>query len=385
VVTISAGHALHDTYGGFLAPLLPTFIDNLVLSNTQAGLLTIFLRWPSLFQPIIGHMADRFDVRVPFILAPTVTAAAMSLMGIAPSYFVLAALLVVSGFSSSGFHATGPAIAGKLSGRKLGRGLGIWMVGGELGRTLGPLVIVTAVQLFTLRGTPWLMIFGPLTSLLLYSQLKGVARRPVSASAGLPWRSVMRTMGPFLLPLLGVIVARAFMVASMSTYLPILLTEEGADLWFSGIALAVFQAAGVVGALLGGTLSDRLGRRWIIFASMLLAPLLMFVFLAVDGWVQFPILLPLGLTTLSIMPVIMAMMQDQFPENRALATGVFMALSFGVSAVVVVILGLLGDQFGMRTAFVVSGGLALLGLPFVFWLPNGKVDHDAGKAAAETP
>lgn len=369
VLTISAGHAVHDTYTAFLPSLLPVFIENLVLSTTEAGLLTVFLQGPSLLQPFIGHLADRVNLRTFFILAPAVTATMMSLLGIAPAYGFLALFLVVVGLSSSSLHAVGPVIAGNLSGRNLGRGMGFWMVGGELGRTLGPIVIVTAIQLLTLRGTPWLMVAGLLMSVFLVFQLRDVPDRSPNAGQGLPWRQALRSMGPLLFPLTGVIVARSFMSSALTTYLPTFLRQEGAELWLAGASLSVLEAAGVVGALLGGSISDRLGRRVVLFVSMLVTPLLMFAFLAVSGWSQFPLLLMLGFTALSVTPVIMAMVQETFPDNRALANGVYMALSFTLRSVVIVILGALGDWLGLRWTFAAGAIAPLLGLPFVFLLP----------------
>jgi FSR family fosmidomycin resistance protein-like MFS transporter len=369
VLTISAGHAVHDTYTAFLPSLLPVFIENLALSTTEAGLLTVFLQGPSLLQPFIGHLADRINLRTFFILAPAVTATMMSLLGIAPAYGFLAMFLVVVGLSSSSLHAVGPVVAGNLSGRNLGRGMGFWMVGGELGRTLGPIVIVTAIQLLTLRGTPWLMVAGLLMSVFLFVQLRDVPDRSPNAGQGLPWRQALRSMGPLLFPLTGVIVARSFMSSALTTYLPTFLRQEGIELWLAGASLSVLEAAGVVGALLGGSISDRLGRRVVLFVSMLVTPLLMFAFLAVSGWSQFPLLLMLGFTALSVTPVIMAMVQETFPGNRALANGVYMALSFTLRSVVVVILGALGDWLGLRWTFAAGAIAPLLGLPFVFLLP----------------
>jgi FSR family fosmidomycin resistance protein-like MFS transporter len=372
VLTISAGHALHDTYTAFLPPLLPVFIANLALSKTEAGLLTVFMQGPSLLQPFIGHLADRISLRLFVILAPMVTAVMMSLLGVAPGYAVLALLLVVVGFSSASMHAVGPVMTGNLSGRRLGRGMGFWMVGGELGRTLGPIVIVSAVRLLTLEGTPWLMIGGFLTSATLYVLLKDVPGRPPNAGQGLPWQQALQGMGPLLVPLAGILIARAFMVSALTTYLPTFLSEEGADLWFAGAALSILEAAGVVGALLGGSISDRLGRRWVLFISMLATPLLMFVFLAVKGWLQFPLLLVLGFTALSVSPVVMALVQESYPENRALANGLYMALNFGLRSGVVVVIGALGDLFGLRLAFTVSAVIPLLGLPMLLLLPRRR-------------
>jgi FSR family fosmidomycin resistance protein-like MFS transporter len=282
---------------------------------------------------------------------------------------VLAILMLVVGVNSASLHAIAPVMAGRLSGRKLGMGMGIWMVGGELGRTLGPIIIVTAIQFLDLSGTPWLMIGGFFASLLLYFRLKDVPGRPDTASESLPWRTAMVGMGAFMLPLAGLVLSRNFVSASLTTYLPTFLREEGAEIWFAGLSLAVLEAAGVVGAMLGGTLSDKLGRRTVLLVSMLTTPLLMFAFLNWQGWVRFPLLLLLGFVSLSIVPVIMALVQESFPENRALANGIYMGMSFVVRSVGVLGLGIVSDFFGMRVAFAISAVIMLLGVPLLWVLP----------------
>jgi FSR family fosmidomycin resistance protein-like MFS transporter len=372
VLTITAGHAVHDTYTAFLSPLLPVFIEGLALSKMEAGLLSVFMQAPSLLQPFLGHLADRVSLRYLVILAPTVAAVTMSLLGVAPSYAALALLLTMAGINSAALHSVAPVMAGRMSGKNLGRGMGFWMVGGELGRTLGPLVIVTAIQFLTLQGSPWLMIGGFVASALLVFTLRSVSGRPPNADEGLPWRQALRTMGPFLVPLVGIIVVRSFMVSALTTYLPVFLTDEGAALWFAGASLSVLEAAGVVGALLGGSLSDRLGRRTVLFISLLATPLFMLIFLAVGGWARLPLLLVLGLTALSITPVVMALVQESFPQNRALANGVYMALSFAIRSGAIVVVGAMGDAWGMRVAFTASAIIPLFGLPFLLLLPGRR-------------
>ena len=372
VLTITAGHAVHDTYTAFLAPLLPVFIENLSLSKTEAGLLTAFNQAPSLFQPFIGHLADRLSLRYLVILSPAVTATAMSVLGLAPSYLVLAVLLIVVGLSSATLHSVAPVMAGRLSGRNLGRGMGFWMLGGELGRTLGPLVIVGGIQFLGLGGTAWLMIGGWLMTILLFFWLRDVPGRVSGAEDGLPWRQALRVMRPLLLPLVGIIIVRSFMSAALTTYLPIFLTEEGAELWFAGISLSVLEAAGVVGALVGGSLSDRLGRRTVLFISLATTPVLMVLFVFASGWLRFPLLLGLGLSALSVTPVIMALVQEYSPENRALANGTYMSFSFLIRSGVVVLVGAMGDLWGMRMAFIVSALIPILGLPILFRLPSKR-------------
>jgi len=180
-------------------------------------------------------------------------------------------------------------------------------------------------------------------------------------------------MRSLLVPLIGIIVARAFTVSALTTYLPTFLSQEGADLWLAGVSLSILEAAGVVGALSGGSISDRLGRRWVLLVSMLTTPLLTFVFLAVSGWLRFPLLLLLGFTALSTTPVIMALVQESVPENRALANGVYMALSFVLRSGVVVVMGAMGDLFGLHLAFAASAAITLLGLPLILLLPRRRV------------
>ncbi len=186
VITVSAAHGVHDTYSGFLAPLLPILIENLALTKTAAALLSVFYQVPSLIQPVIGHFGDRVNLRMLVVLGPAISAVMMSLMGVAPSYAVLILLMIVAGLSSAGLHAIGPVIAGLLSGKQLGRGMSYWMVAGELARTLSPVLVVAAVTLLTPRGLPWLMIGGIAASVVLYIRLRNVPdyRPPVKACPG---------------------------------------------------------------------------------------------------------------------------------------------------------------------------------------------------------
>lgn len=372
VLTIAAGHLVHDTYTGFLAPLLPVFITNLGLSKTQAGILTMFLQGPSLLQPAIGHLADRFDLRYLVFLGPATAAVMMSLLGIAPNYAVLILFLTVAGVSAAGFHAVGPAIAGQLSGRRLGQGMSFWMAGAEIARTLSPLVVVTALQVLGIRGLHWLMLFGLLGSSLLYTRLRDITFQPATAVQPTSWKEALQNMRGVMLPLAGVLIFRAFIVAALTTYLPVLLREEGSDLWLAGVSLSLVQGGGAVGALMAGALSDRFGRRSTVLATLIIASPLLLAFLAVDGWLRLPLLLLLGFATISNNPILMALVQESFPANRAMANGMYLAMTFVSSSVMAVVVGMLGDLFGLRLAFVTSAIAPLLGVPLMLLLPGGK-------------
>jgi FSR family fosmidomycin resistance protein-like MFS transporter len=372
VVTIGAAHAAHDTYSAFLPPLLPVFIEKLSLAKAEAGLLTVFLQGPSLLQPLIGHVGDRLDLRPIVVLTPGITAICMTLLGVAPDYATIALLLVTAGVSAAVLHSIAPVLTGTLSGRRLGYGLGFWMVGGELGRTLGPIVLVSAIAFIDLEGLPWLMIGGVGASALLYLGVRGVAPTAGGPKSSGSFAEALGSMQRLLLPLTGVVIFRSFMMAAFATYLPVFLCEEGEGIWFAGASLSVLEGAGVVGALVGGSASDVLGRRRVLAVSFLLTPILMFALVNASGWWRLPLLLPLGFAGLMATPVIMASVQESAPNNRALANGIYMALTFGLRAVIVVLVGALADRTGMNTAFLACAALGLLGTPFVFWLPGRK-------------
>ena len=140
VLVVATAHFVHDTYTGFVAPLLPKLIEKLGLSLTIAGSLVLLLRLPALLQPVLGYLADRSGARRFVALAPATTAILMSLIGQVDHPAALAALLIVTGLSTAAFHAPAPAMIGRVAGRRVGKGMSWFMAAGELARTFGPLL-----------------------------------------------------------------------------------------------------------------------------------------------------------------------------------------------------------------------------------------------------
>ncbi len=371
VATVAGGHAVHDTYVAFLPPLLPVFVEQMALSNTGAGVLSAFVQLPSLLQAFIGHIADRRTLRGAVIAAPAIAAGLMSMLGWAGSYAVIALLLAVVGFNSAVFHAVAPPLVGRLSGSRLGRGMAFFMVGGELGRTLGPLIVASTLALISLRGMAVLMVIGFAASAVLYRQLRHADLRPPGAGERPPWRVGLRLMGPAMVVLGGLVFSRSFTMVATGVYLPIYLTSEGASLWVAGAALSLLEAAGVAGALIGGWVSDRVGRRPVLVFGHVGAPLLLVWFLVADGWLRVPLLILLGFVLLSIQPVNLAMAQEvAAPESRAFANGVYLSISFGIRMVATAVFGVFADVFGLTPAFVVGAVLMLCGSLLVPLIPS---------------
>jgi FSR family fosmidomycin resistance protein-like MFS transporter len=370
VASITLAHATNDAYMSFLAPLLPTLIAKLTLSKTQAGLLAFLQSSPSLLQPLIGHLADRVGLRYCVILAPAVVATLMSLLGVSSHYLGLVLLVMVAGLSSASLHAVAPAITGRLSGRELGRGMGLWMVGAGLGYAVGPLVAATVLSHLGLEGMPWLMVGGWLGSGILFVRLRDVPEPHRTHGEGNSWRRALKVLRPILATVAGITTTRGLMVAAIFVFMPTLLAEEGASIWFSGASVSIVAGGAMLGSVLAGSMSDRLGRRVVLLVSMSTGPLLVFAFLGASGWVRLLILLALGLTVPAAEVVLMALVQESCPDNRALANGIFMSLVFISESVGALVVGILGDLFGLRLAFAAVALVFMLALPLVLRLPR---------------
>jgi FSR family fosmidomycin resistance protein-like MFS transporter len=370
LLTITLGHAANDLYQPFLAALLPVFIASMGLSKTEAGFLSLIRQLPSLAQPAVGHLADRLSLRSVLVAAPALTAATLSLAGVAPNYRVLALFLLAGGVSSTAFHSVAPAVAGELAGsRNIGRGMGLWVFGGELGFTVGPLLIASVVDRFGVRATPWLMLFGILASVILFFRVRRLPRSSAQQSESLPWRDALIQLRPVMLPLLGLSVTRAFALSAIGDYLPTFLREGGASLLMAGASLTLYQGAAAVGVVVGGSLSDRVDRRLLLLASNAATPLLLAAFLVLDGFGQLLALMLAGFVVVAHDPVALAVLQETATQNRALATSLYLALMFLIRSIATVAVGAIADQASLQSAYAFSAVIFLLGTPFLFLLP----------------
>jgi len=370
VLTIAGGHLVHDVFTSFLAPLLPLIIQKLSLSLTLAGTLAAFQQLPSLINPFLGLLADRGSLRRFVILAPAVTATAMTMIGVAPSYTALTILLLVAGLSTATWHTPTPAMIARVSGRQVGLGMSFFMLGGTLAYTVGPLIAVAAVSWWGLDGIWRLVPLGGAASAVLYWRTRKIVASPPTHHANGSWAESWRELRRVMLPLVGIILAQGFMTVALSTFLPTFLSSEGATLFQAGSALSVVELAGAAGSLASGILSDRLGRRRVLALALLVAPVLMLLFLGVKGWATIPTLLAVGLTTLSTNPVMMALVQEYSRDHPATGNGIYMAFTFAGRSLIIVAVGAMADRWGLRATFHWCALLGFAGVPFVLLLPK---------------
>jgi len=372
VLLISMAHFFHDMYTAFLAPLLPVLRQHYGFSLTFAGLLSVAQRMPTLFNPFIGIIAERTKARYFVIFAPAVTAVSMSLIGVAQYKALLVLLVLVTGISSAFFHVPSPVMVKKLSGNRIGRGMSFFMVGGELARTIGPLIALGAVELWGLKGLTHLIPVGLLASGILWMRFK---EEPINESINKAsfkgYIATLKEIFPVLFSVAMIFFFRTAMKSALTFYLPVFLEHRGESLWFAGISLSVLQGAGVVGTFFAGNLSDRIGKKNMLKISAVVTPFLMFAFLYTSGIVQIIVLVFVGLFLFITGPVFLAVVNDLKSRHNNLVNGIYMTTNFVLSAVMVMVVGFMGDHIDLEITYVITAFMALGAIPFAFTI---KID-----------
>ena len=369
VLSISLAHFIHDVYSFFLSPILPLLIEKFSLSYFSAGLLDFARRFPSILNPFIGMYIGRYRIKYFVIFTPAITCSSMSLIGVAPHYTVLVILLLIMGISNAFFHVPAPVMIKTFAGERVGKGMSYYMVGGELARTLGPVIIVGAVSLWSLEGTYRLIPFGIAASLWLWFRFKDMEiQKKTGSEQEKGFKQTLKKHLWLFLLLGGIIFFRAIMKMAIINFLPTYLKETGKTLWFGGISLSVFQVSGAIGTYFAGNLSDRLGRMKTLLIITVITPLSVLLFVYAEGFWVFPVLVLMGFFMLASGPVLLALVMDKATRHHSFMNGIYMTLTFVSASVSALLVGLMGDWFGLINTYKTAAFLALLAIPFVWIL-----------------
>jgi len=373
VSEISVAHFIHDIYASILAPVLPIIIEKLGLSYFLAGLLSVMGRLPSVFNPIIGLIADRKEIRYFIILTPAITAISMSLIGLANNYISLFVLLSIMGWSSAFFHVPAPVLIRRLSGEKKGLGMSLYMVAGELARGFAPIVIVSAISWWTFEGTWRIMPLGLFASAILYFRLRKLKDIEITqkASYNKAFRYFLKLF-PFFSVISAYIFIRGIVRALLVTFLPTYLTSEGSTLFGAATALSIVEFSGAAGTLVAGTLSDKIGRQNTLLIIAFLLPIFVYLFIHTNGIISFIMLGFSGFILFGASPVLLALINDIESDRQNFVNGTYMAINFAVAALSMLVVGGLSDLIGLNKMFEYLPYFALAIIPAALLLKNKK-------------
>ena len=364
-IAVSLLHGLNDSYTAFLPPLLPRIMDRLGLSITLAATLMMTLSLAaSLAQPLLGHLADRRGRRALVVLGPIASAVFLSLIGLAPSFAMLLALLALGGLGSAAFHPPGASIAVRArEGRGSGMRHAVFSFGGALGYAVGPLAAVGLVAAVGLEGLWMAMIPTVLAALILAPVLPRTARDERDAG---PPPSIRKVTGLLAGPLglvFGISAASAFVQRLFLTMDPIVVAAAGGSETSGAVILTAYLIGQAAGTLLGGFLADRVDRRRLLAAlAIASAPAHVAAFLLPGGGVaSLSVAALAGMINQAILPAVVVIALELAPRSSAMAGGIVMGLAWATGSVGVLGAGALGDLLGAQAAAVAVSPVVLVG------------------------
>ncbi|NIO03535.1 MAG: MFS transporter [Proteobacteria bacterium] len=370
VALLSTGHMAVDLYPPFLAALLPLLIERLGLSFTLSSVLaSILMVSAALTQPLFGILSDKVGGRKLVFWGPLMAATGMSFIGLLPNYALLIPFLVIGGLGVACFHPQAASLAGHFSGPRKGLGISLFMLGGNIGFGLGPMVILTIVlglgiersYVALLPATIFILaLIRYLPKHTLPSPALGVDRPAIRA---VHLRDVCRFSLLWL-----VVWLRSTAILSLITFLPTYQTMRGLSLTAGGSSFTVFMIFGALGGFLGGSLSDRVGRKRTVVLSLLMVIPTFCGFLYLSIHWTFVFLALLGFFIYLGESPCIVMAQETAPERGATMSALIMGFSWGMAGLVLMGVGAFADVFGMKQAMDLLLGLATIALVLAFFL-----------------
>ncbi|MFN0114984.1 MAG: MFS transporter [Paracoccaceae bacterium] len=376
IAAVAFGHMLNDIMQSLIPAIYPILKSGLALSFAQIGLITFaFQMTASVLQPLVGHYTDRRPL--PFSLAAGMgsTFAGLVLLAHAGSFAMVLAAVALVGIGSSIFHPEASRIARLAAGRRPGFAQSFFQVGGNVGSAIGPLLAAFIVLPMGQVSIEWfgaiaLLGIAVLTLVGIWYRGEGMrrlaARRISARSPGLARRHVAVAMAV----LIALMFSKFVYMGAFSSYYTFYLIERfGVSVQASQLWLFVFLAAVAVGTIVGGPVGDRIGRKRVIWVSILgVFPLSVLVpYAGFAGTVALSSLA--GLVLASAFPAIVVYAQELMPSRVGTVAGMFFGLAFGLGAVGAALIGALADVTSIEHVFWLCSFLPLIGLLAVF-LPN---------------
>jgi MFS transporter, FSR family, fosmidomycin resistance protein len=373
---LSFSHFLNDMMQSLIVSIYPLLKGEFHLSFAQVGTITLtYQACASLLQPIIGIYTDKHPKPYSLSVGMCFTLIGMVTLAFAPNYASVLVAAALIGAGSAIFHPESSRIARLASGGRHGLAQSIFQVGGNAGSAMGPLI---AAWIIIPHGQPSLVWFatGAVIAIAVLARVGAWYKRqhidrppPRHVAAALRPLSSRRVAGSIAILVL-LIFSKYFYVASITSYFSFYLIERfHVSVRSAQLHLFIFLLAMALGTLFGGPLGDRIGRKRVIWVSILgIAPftlILPYVDLMWVGILTFII----GLILSSAFSAIVVFAQELMPGNVGAVSGLFFGFAFGIGGIGAAVLGGLADHHGIEFVYRVCAYLPLLGMVAAF-LPN---------------
>jgi len=371
LVALSLSHLLNDTLQSLIPAIYPVLKDSYQLSYTQVGLITFtFQMTGSVLQPVIGFYTDRRPKPYSLAVGMGLSLTGLILLSQATSFLLILIAACLVGMGSAIFHPEASRVARLASGGRHGFAQSFFQVGGNLGSSFGPLLAALVVVPHGQHSLIWFSLIA-LLGIVVLSKIGGWYQRHLheqlarGRKSGPSLRLTLsrgKVVGALAVLVLLVFTKYIYLISLTNYYTFYLIDRFGVSVSTSQYALFVFLFAVAAGTIIGGPVGDRIGRKRVIWFSILgTAP-----FTLVLPYVNFPVAVVLtffiGVILASAFSAILVYAQELLPGNVGLVAGLFFGLAFGVAGIGSALLGVMADHTSIRFVFQVCAFLPLLGL-----------------------
>lgn len=360
VFFLSMAHFVADYYNTFLPVLLPFIMVKLDMSLTMCGILVMVLAFmASSIQPFVGYLTDRHNSSHWLIWVLPLCGLFICFAGYAPNKAVLFILCALLGLTIAFIHPVGSAMLSRVGDIKnMGRYMSFYIVGGNTGCAIAPLIVMFFLDHFDIAALPLLAIPAVVLGGIFY--FTGLYKVP-SANAK-PDKSGHDTSFWEILKNKSVLMLNASMGlrccthVSVSTFLPMIMLDRGFSNVVSGSLLSIFLLGSAMGGFAGGELGDRLGHKRLMIVSLLLVlPPLIFFYVSPDATIIHSVALFLGGFFLQgTQPSSIVWTGRLMPQYIGVASGMMMGLCFGLGSMGAALTAWIGDYIGLETAMLLS-------------------------------
>jgi FSR family fosmidomycin resistance protein-like MFS transporter len=380
---LCVSHFFNDSFQSIIPAALPLLKDSLLLTFTQIGLIgTVFQLASSICQPIIGWFTDKYPQPYSLPLGMTSTLLGILLLSCAWNFPIVLVSVALIGFGSAVFHPEASRLAYMASGGRLGFAQSFFQTGGNVGATIGTLLAALIITPYGQKSIAWFAILVFCTILWMIPLSRWYGRRlkertmPQSTTkkefiltptSTLPKYTVYFTI--FILLLL--VFSKTLYTVSFSNYFTFYLIEKyKISIQSSQFFLFTFLFATAAGTFIGGPVGDKIGRKWVIWVSILgPAPIAYLLPYVHSLWGTCLLSMLIGAVMASSFPAILIFAQELIPGKVGTVGGLFFGFSFGAGAIASALLGGLADYGGIEFVYILCSCMPLIGL-ITWFLPN---------------
>ncbi|MDC9587870.1 MFS transporter [Xenorhabdus sp. XENO-10] len=374
--TISLSHMLNDMIQSLILAIYPLLQSEFTLSFIQIGMITLTYQiTASLLQPLIGWYTDKYPQPYSLPIGMGFTLSGLLLLAYAESFSIILIAAALVGIGSSVFHPESSRVARMASGGCHGLAQSLFQVGGNLGSSLGPLLAAIFIAPYGKGNVGWFSLAALLAIVILlqvsqWYKMQHQAITPLSSRAtslpNLPRKTVINSFAILLL----LIFSKYFYLTSISSYYTFYLIQKfGVSVQNAQIHLFVFLFSVAAGTLIGGPVGDRIGRKYVIWGSILgVAPFTLMLPYATLFWTSILTVI-IGIILASAFSAILVYAQELIPGKTGMIAGLFFGLAFGMGGLGAAVLGYVADKTSIELVYKTCAFLPLIGI-FTLLLPN---------------